>query len=262
MRGFQGLILSAILGITTTVLYSAPLPVPSDLMTMGTDPFGSLFSKHPLVVWAVPAVLVLSVDSVWSAEYERSYQPRFQSISRGAFPHRRDYAMTQSFQILLMAQTASANHTLRRLGYLSAISWIDATMFSIGVKFLTGRARPSVNTTPQDWFHYGHGDVLGNYTSFPSSHATIYFSVSTIWGKFLGNDLLGDGLGLANFLIMEGTHNHYISDMVAGYLLGKAIGQYVWDTHSKDDLREAWILYPIYANESSQFFGFGLLRQF
>lgn len=170
--------------------------------------------------------------------------------------------MTQSFQMLLMAQTDDPNHFTRKLGYLSSICWIEASALSMGMKFLTGRSRPQYAANAQDWFHLGHSDTFGRFTAFPSSHATIYFSISTIWGKMLQDEFLGDLLGGANFLIMEGEHNHYVSDMVMGYLLGKAIGNYVWAQHAQDDLTSAWVIYPIYLTKDDTYFGCGLLRQF
>lgn len=105
-------------------------------------------------------------------------------------------------------------------------------------------------------FNYLFGGSFGNLCQFDPDFRGF------IWGKMLHDEFLGDVLGGANFLIMEGELNHYVSDMVMGYLLGKAIGNYVWAQHAQDDLTSSWVLYPIYLTKDDTYFGCGLLRQF
>ena len=119
----------------------------------------------------------------------------------------------------------------------------DALFIAQGLKHVFGRSRP--NLTHDGPYSWGHGgfDIYGPYTSFPSSHATLYFACSTVLGKTLENEWLGDGIGAFAYFSLTG-HNHWGSDMWIGYLLGKSIGNYVWDKQLNNNFSHQWFIYP------------------
>jgi len=98
--------------------------------------------------------------------------------------------------------------------------------FAQSMKALTGRARPwraqngFDHHDPWEWGHtntyFGNG---GEYNSFPSFHATYYFSYWTIIMDYLGYRWSGPIMA-SLFYFQDRNHYHWFSDMVAGGILG------------------------------------------
>ncbi len=131
------------------------------------------------------------------------------------------------------------NDKLYRFTYTASEAIVDSYFVAQSIKMITGRARPVLSDEgPNSWFHPTL-DPFGKDTSFPSLHATYFFSLSTIIGKSIDNEILGDVIGFLSFFSVTG-HNHWISDIWVGYLLGKSIGNYVWYKNRYVDLRDKW----------------------
>ncbi|WP_417942116.1 phosphatase PAP2 family protein [Flavobacterium sp. RS13.1] len=73
-----------------------------------------------------------------------------------------------------------------------------------------------------DNIHFGHG---GTGTSFPSFHATSYFAVAKVFQMEYDNYWIPYTFVTAVFLSDIKSHEHWVSDLLAGGLIGTIIGR-------------------------------------
>lgn len=74
-------------------------------------------------------------------------------------------------------------------------------------------------------FQQNNADVYGN--SFPSFHATFYFSVAKVFQMEYNNYWIPYGIATGVFLSNIKAHDHWVSDLVVGGLVGTIIGRSV-----------------------------------
>ena len=129
------------------------------------------------------------------------------------------------------------------------------------LKSVIGRMRPDPNlskatannapytTNPYD-FGNTHRPYLGakSYgTSMPSYHFTSYFAVARVYSKVYDNYLIPYGVTAALLAANIKGHHHWVSDMVAGALIGTMIGSVVVD-NAEDGEAPSTMLFPSYSN--------------
>ncbi len=85
------------------------------------------------------------------------------------------------------------------------------------------------STSPFDFFNSTgiHFDTEPYATSMPSFHFTMYFSTARVYSGVYDNYLIPYGIATAIALQSAEGHNHWVSDMVAGALIGTGIGNVV-----------------------------------
>ncbi len=152
------------------------------------------------------------------------------------------------------------NKQVSQLTYLGARALLTSHFISQGLKHVVGRERPTHTDNPHNWFNYSDLDPFGPYSSFPSSHATWYFSFTTVAGKVYNRPVLADVVGVGLYFCLP-NHNHWSSDMWMGYLLGKAIGNYTWRMGKDQDLEKQWFIYP-FKVPNSNYTGIGASKRF
>lgn len=92
------------------------------------------------------------------------------------------------------------------------------------LKFISGRARPYVNTDQYDFKMF---NFKNSFNSFPSGHTVIAFSISSVLSARIKNVYASIGLySLAAFTAIQRIYsdNHWLSDTFAAAVLGIAIG--------------------------------------
>lgn len=135
-----------------------------------------------------------------------------------------------------------ANYTT---GQRAALNSFKAMAYSyvitqLGLKTIFARQRPepTLSTTddavgteytrnPYDFFNFrairfGSG---GYATAFPSFHATAYYAVAQVLAMEFNNYWIPYGAATIIFFADLRSHQHWVSDMVAGGLIGSLIGQ-------------------------------------
>lgn len=229
----------------------------NDLADFVQKPYENLFGYQPLFLWTVPTIFFLVTDDDWTNYYEKDMAPDLKknwSIVENMKVHP-DKLVFDIVRSLYVLNLNLKNEKLNQFTYCAGEAMLDGYWVSQGLKHLTGRARPYPRAYEgsHSWFHLGFKPD-GPYTSFPSTHGTVYYAMFTVLGKTMDNELLGDVLGHFTFWVLLADHQHWISDMWVSYLLGKSIGNYVWEKRSKQNFEENWFVYPIFMVEYSGFY--------
>ena len=116
---------------------------------------------------------------------------------------------------------------MQNIGIISLESVVGAAALSIGTKHLAGRARP--NEGQGQW---GRAADRSN-ASFPSNHATVAFAAVTPFAQEYDAPWLY-GLAAAGSLGRTAGRQHWVSDVVAGGMLGMAVGGWLWQAQRTD----------------------------
>ncbi len=120
---------------------------------------------------------------------------------------------------------------LRALGADAGIAiLISRVVFDLPLKTLAGRSRPVDGEGPR------HFEPFGKEDSFPSGHATQAFAIATVIAAHTENYwVIGGAYGMATLvgLARVERRQHYLSDVVAGALLGTAVGRVVVRTNQR-----------------------------
>lgn len=105
------------------------------------------------------------------------------------------------------------------------------------VKNLSTHTGPTgvLTTSPFDFFESSgvKFDPSPDATSMPSFHFTMYFSTARVYSGVYDNYWIPYGIaGILAAQSVEG-HNHWVSDMVAGALIGTGIGNVLLDNYAE-----------------------------
>ncbi|MGY4831203.1 capsule assembly Wzi family protein [Sphaerotilaceae bacterium SBD11-9] len=125
------------------------------------------------------------------------------------------------------------------LGYAATAAGLSAVALAQAAKLAVGRARPSDNLGAGSF-----GEVPRSDSAFPSLHATLAWAVLTPYAKAYDSPWLYAAAALTNAArVME--REHWVSDTVAGAMLGYAMGDYFYrrqaGTAGSDTAARVWI---------------------
>ena len=138
-------------------------------------------------------------------------------------------------------------------GQQAAIGSAKAVVYSLlythlTLKGIAGRQRPvrpldgdkaAPEPLTKDPWNFGNFHPLNitsdsNGTAFPSYHFSLFFSVGKVIERVYDNPWLGYGIAAFGLLPHFRGHNHWVSDMVGGALIGQLIGNTVYEQMSGD----------------------------
>lgn len=123
-----------------------------------------------------------------------------------------------------------------RTGYAATEAGAIAFLTATGLKYAVARARPQERLGNSS---FRASSVNAGTSAFPSRHAAVVWAVATPFAKQYGADWLYGAAVLTN-LARVGSREHWVSDSVAGALIGYGIGQIFWESsrsRSKDEPR-------------------------
>ena len=123
---------------------------------------------------------------------------------------------------------------------------LEAAIVAAGVvtpvlKEVVGRQRPSYGTGHATFKPFSGG------ASFPSGDVTLAFSVASVFAAHASSLWVkGTAWGLAGLVGWERIHldRHWASDVVAGALIGSAVGNWVVRRHEPGGTTSAWAVAP------------------
>lgn len=122
------------------------------------------------------------------------------------------------------AAFALGDARLQNTGFIALESVAAATAIAVGAKYAVGRARPREELGP--WSQVGANGRRAD-ASFPSGHSAIAFAAVTPFAQeydapwLYGVAAIGAAGRVAN-------RQHFVSDVVAGSVLGYAMGSWLW----------------------------------
>jgi membrane-associated phospholipid phosphatase len=150
---------------------------------------------------------------------------RFMSRHQGAGALRAWGDLAKALPVALVSTSGAAvlfgDARMENMGWISLQSAAGAAALSIGAKHLVGRARPTENQGP--W----STSADRSNASFPSNHASVAFAAVTPFAQEYDAPWLY-GLVAAGSLGRTANRQHWVSDVVAGGLLGYAMGDWLW----------------------------------
>jgi hypothetical protein len=116
--------------------------------------------------------------------------------------------------------------------------------------------------SPFDFFNF-HVPVLGSDaygTGFPSYHATMYYSIASVMSRVYDNRWLPYGIMTLGMMHSIRGHNHWVSELIAGYVIGNFIGKMVYENyHEHRNLSNTTKLKKKYRKEIAVGQTFGIL---
>ena len=128
----------------------------------------------------------------------------------------------------------------RETGLLSAEALVDSVIVESALKGITQRARPMARVERSEFFDGGN--------SFPSGHSTQAWAVATVIANEYKDrravQIAAYGAATAVSVARFTGQNHYLSDVVAGSVLGYAIGRYVYNTHHRSGTVSQLMIFP------------------
>lgn len=146
----------------------------------------------------------------------------------------------------------TGNEKMQEAGVLTVKAVVESYVVShLILKSVVGRHRPArplgdyTQTdrdsefpfvhSPLDFFN-PHINVLGSKaygTGFPSYHATMFFAFASVNAKVFDNKWIPYGLATTALLYDIRGHNHWVSELVAGAVIGEFIGKVVYENYHK-----------------------------
>jgi membrane-associated phospholipid phosphatase len=165
---------------------------------------------------------------------------RFMKNHAGASATRTWNNVGKATPVVLAGAAASAvafgDTRMQNMGVISLESVLGAAALSVASKNVANRARPR--------------DELGQWSrspnrsdaSFPSNHATVAFAAVTPFAQEYDAPWLY-GVAAAGSLGRVAGREHWVSDVVAGGVLGFAVGGWLWQTQ-RDNSRSAFAVSP------------------
>jgi membrane-associated phospholipid phosphatase len=156
---------------------------------------------------------------------------RFMKKHQGSSAARAWDNVGKATPVVLTGAAASAvlfgDARMQNIGIISLESVVGAAALSIGAKHVAGRARPQ-----EDKGQWGRAADRSN-ASFPSNHATVAFAAVTPFAQEYDAPWLY-GLAAAGSLGRTAGRQHWVSDVVAGSVLGMAVGGWLWQVQRTD----------------------------
>ena len=127
-----------------------------------------------------------------------------------------------------------------RTAYSSLAAGGLGAMTALGLKYMVGRARPSAERGSASFTPVS---IHNGDTSWPSMHTTVMWAVITPYAKAYDAPWLYGVAAVTNASRVIGR-DHWLSDTVAGSLLGYAIGNFIWTSHQGEQGGAQWLIAP------------------
>jgi membrane-associated phospholipid phosphatase len=156
---------------------------------------------------------------------------RFMKKHQGSSAARAWDNVGKATPVVLAGAAASAvafgDARMQNIGIISLESVAGAAALSIGAKHIAGRARPN-----EEQGQWSRARDRSN-ASLPSNHATVAFAAVTPFAQEYDAPWLY-GLAAAGSLGRTAGRQHWVSDVVAGGVLGMAVGGWLWQAQRTD----------------------------
>ena len=156
------------------------------------------------------------------------------------------------FTAMYAAGLITGNEKLQEAGILTTKAVIESYVVShLILKSVIGRHRPRrplgeyggdsressypFVDSPLDFFNW-HVNILGSKaygTGFPSYHATMYYAMASVTSRVFDNYWIPHAAVTLLWCYNIEGHNHWVSEVVAGIVIGEFIGKVVYENYHK-----------------------------
>ncbi len=147
------------------------------------------------------------------------------------------------------------DNEFRTTGRILIESLAAAGITTTALKFIFGRSRPYKNDGE---YKFNFFDLNNYNNSFPSGHATVAFSISTVLSERIDNIYASIGLyGLATLTAYQRIYsdNHWLSDTFLGAIIGITAGKFFVNLEEDVDLKNkssvSYHIHPYINSKSS-----------
>ncbi|MGE5526742.1 MAG: YjbH domain-containing protein [Rhodospirillaceae bacterium] len=120
----------------------------------------------------------------------------------------------------------STDPQLSRTSYAATEAGAAALLVSTGLKYAVGRARPEAGLGTRSFEHFSSDN---RYNAFPSRHTAVAWAVATPYALEYDAKWLYGVAALTN-LARIGSREHWVSDTVAGSVIGYGLGRIFWQS--------------------------------
>jgi membrane-associated phospholipid phosphatase len=137
---------------------------------------------------------------------------------------------------------------LRKTAILSLESWLTAGAIVMGLKAITGRARPYTGLGSH---HFKPFSFSTEYYSLPSGHAVSAFAVATVIADqtdFVLVDVLAYSLSTLAAAARVHESKHWVSDVFIGAVIGYFVGKKICSLHRKQDKKDVQLDFSLSPN--------------
>lgn len=241
--------------VAFNVVKKTTLSIPIDIYNMALSPFQN--PRYSLGSLGVVGGLVL-VDKQTTIFYQERIEANLDFYNLPTlFPDSRyrwlmgngaDSWLTYGMAFHYLSGLVAGDEKSQAAAMLS----VKATAYAVGIthlllKTVTARERPAddfddcsansyLTCNPYDFGNWRPADVGagGSGTAMPSFHTTMFFSVARVYAEVYDNywaPYLGIGLLYASAIR---GHQHWVSDLVAGGIVGTFIGHHVVRSYEED----------------------------
>jgi hypothetical protein len=145
-------------------------------------------------------------------------------------------AMPVVFAGAAAGAVAFGDSRMQNMGIISLESIAAAAAVSVATKRIVGRARPG-----EEAGQWSRTSDRSN-ASFPSNHSTVAFAAVTPFAQEYDAPWLY-GVAAASSLGRAAGRQHWVSDVVAGGVLGYAMGSWLWQTQ-RDNTKSSFAVSP------------------
>lgn len=228
------------------VLKTSFKTIPSDFVYMGKNVTGN-WKQTALYAGIVGALIATDgpLTELYQVHVEDNIQYKLPSITvnKADFPwlSGEDAYMFYTMSGIYVSSLFSGSEK----GQFAAVNGMKALLYSIAIshtvlKTIFGRTRPlddlragGVNTdektsNPYDFFNSRQGEYIFSAphgTALPSLHATAFFAMAKVFQMEYDNYWIPYSFMTAVFFSSIKGHQHWLSDMVAGGIVGTVIGR-------------------------------------
>jgi membrane-associated phospholipid phosphatase len=143
-----------------------------------------------------------------------------------------NFGKTMPFALVGAAGAALAfgDERMQNIGLISLQSVAGAAGISVGSKYIVGRARPREETGA--WSRIGSGQSRSK-ASFLSGHSAVAFAAVTPFAQEFDAPWLY-GVAALSSMGRVASRDHWVSDTVAGGIVGYAMGSWLWQAQRND----------------------------
>ena len=186
--------------------------------------FGALFSGdnvRPLLVGAAVTAAAIPVDDRVTGFFkDTSHWQGFDTLGKQIG---KSQLLGPAIGLSFLVSRATENTDFQRFTYSLAQGFIVTNTLTGGLKVITNRERPD----------------RASHTSFPSGHTSNSFMWATVFSRHYGWKAGVPAYALASYVGASRlkSRKHYLTDVVAGAVLGYIVGRTVTRDHASEEPR-------------------------